>query len=250
MDLLARTREAARRALDDGALHPLTAVAHPIEQDGVPYVVREVQGIHKPHGTREADPFRPPYTDALYVGEWPPAHALLLNKFPVLPDHLLLVTTAWADQEDPLDRADWDALARALDQVDGLGFYNGGRESGASQPHRHLQLVPGLLDLPLGPAIAGGLARGVVEGWPFRHVVSRPTFEGYQAALDELGRGPHNALRTRDWLLVVPRRQAYVEGIPVNALSYVGMLAVRTPEQLARVRERGPRWVLAEAGRS
>ena len=44
------------------------------------------------------------------------------------------------------DGADFDALARGLAAIDGLAFYNGGTVAGASQPHKHLQLVP----VPLG----------------------------------------------------------------------------------------------------
>jgi len=256
--LLERTRLAATRALAEGALQPLVSERHDLAFEGLPYVVRRITSFrHKPKGSRETDPFRPPYTDALYVEDWPPAHALLLNKFPVLADHLLIVTRAWADQEEPPDAADWEALDRALAAVDGLGFYNGGREAGASQPHRHLQLVSreALGPLPFEPALQDALARGRdrVERWPFAHVVlPQVDAEVARRAFRLAGRdpdrpGPHNLLRTRDWLLLVPRRTANVGGIPINALGYVGLLAVKDDAQLERVRREGPFPVLADA---
>ena len=96
------------------------------------------------------------------------AYALVLNKFPAFPDHALLITAAAVPQARRLDRDDLDALHRCasvaarvqvnflwnlLDGVNnvtvstqaakGLGFYNSDASAGASQPHRHFQIVPG-----------------------------------------------------------------------------------------------------------
>jgi len=87
------------------------------------------------------NPFAPPDAD-LVIGELTPTHFGVLNRYPVVAHHLLVVTHEFVDQETLLDASDFAALAACLRQVDGLGFYNGGREAGASQPHRHLQLVP------------------------------------------------------------------------------------------------------------
>lgn len=252
MSLIETARAAWARALAAGELHPLASERLVVREGGVDFVVRRMTGFRqKRRGTREEDPFRPPYTDSLYVSDWPPAHAVLLNKFPVLEDHLLIVTRGWADQEEPMDEADWQALGEALHAMDGLGFYNGGRLAGASQPHRHLQLVPreALGPLPLEAAIRAAVERGLdrVPGWPVAHLVSGDTsFERYRSAT-ALHPGPHNLLRTRDWQLFVPRIAADVRGIPVNALGYVGLLVVKDDEQLARVRRDGPWSVLAAA---
>src|SRR5262249_51842631 len=130
----------------------------------------------------------------------------------------------------------------------------GGRDAGASQPHRHLQLVPrgSIGRLPLEDVVQGSVDAGRVAGWPVPHRVARPGFAEYRAALAAVGRdpdrpGPHSLLRTRDWQLVVPRRPGSVGGIPVNSLGYLGLLAVRDAEQLARVRAEGPWSILAAA---
>ena len=70
------------------------------------------------------------------------AHVVVLNKFPVIDRHLLLVTRQFEDQHTPLSHADFDALAAVIAVHGGLGFYNGGRTAGASQAHKHLQWVP------------------------------------------------------------------------------------------------------------
>jgi ATP adenylyltransferase len=188
--LLHRARAAVARARADGTLRPLTSEPFVVPDAGVPFVVRRIGAFEqKPRGTRDDDPFRPPWTDALFVEERGPDHALLLNKFPVLDDHLLLVTRAWRDQEDPPDDRDFAALRAALAELDALWFYNGGRAAGASQPHRHLQLVPraSLGEIPLEGLLREGLAAGGAgEPLPLRP----PPPPGTGRGRGERGAGP------------------------------------------------------------
>ena len=77
-----------------------------------------------------------------------------MNKFPVIPNHFILATKAWESQTDLLDQDDLAAAYSCIeaweegDQLDGTGskklfaFFNSGEDSGASQPHRHLQFLP------------------------------------------------------------------------------------------------------------
>lgn len=74
----------------------------------------------------------------------------MLNKFAVVPEHFILVTRAFKQQTHLLgadDLAAAHACVRAYHDHDGGGkglfvFFNSGEHSGASQPHRHLQLLP------------------------------------------------------------------------------------------------------------
>lgn len=77
----------------------------------------------------------------------------MLNKFAVVPEHFILVTRAFKQQTHLLaadDLAAAHACVRAYHDHDGEGggggglfvFFNSGEHSGASQPHRHLQLLP------------------------------------------------------------------------------------------------------------
>ena len=119
-----------------------------LEDGDVRFVVRSVSSLARkravgaiPKDGARPNPFAPP--DAgLVIGDITPTHFGVLNKYPVVAHHLLVVTHEFVDQETLLDATDFAALAACLRQVDGLGFYNGGREAGASQSHRHLQLVP------------------------------------------------------------------------------------------------------------
>ena len=150
--LWARVRARAKAARASGALHEVATEAEVVEGGGVAFVVRVLAG-RKPRGfgaPAAADPFDPP-EPALTVGAVGPEHVAVLNKFAVIPHHLLLVTRRFEHQETLLTEADLEALRQCLAAdagAEALGFYNGGEAAGASQPHKHLQLVP----LPLGPA--------------------------------------------------------------------------------------------------
>lgn len=281
--ILRQTAHALRR----GALRPIETVQMVLEERGMDFLVRQVSSLarkekarqtHKAAaGTRSAvNPFLP-YDPDLFVADLSDTHVALLNKYNVIDHHLLIVTRCFKPQEALLDLADFAALLTAMSEFDGLGFYNGGAQSGASQPHKHLQIVP----LPLGEAgpplpieavlVPGCMDQpiGSVPGLPFLHAfaplelapVASPhaahaAFDCYRALLDAAGlraidvngeahqSAPYNLLVTRRWMLLVPRHSECVEGISVNALGFAGSLFVRDEAQLQVVKRLGPMSVL------
>jgi Ap4A phosphorylase N-terminal domain len=54
----------------------------------------------------------------------------------------LLVTSEWQLQSTPLTDRDLETWAWTLDQTSAVGFYNSALDAGASQKHKHMQLVP------------------------------------------------------------------------------------------------------------
>jgi ATP adenylyltransferase len=164
-------------------------------------------------------------------------------------------------------------------EYEALGFYNGGTAAGASQRHKHLQMVP----LPLAPggqevpirelldAVPRDGKVGRVPGLPFAHAfcwlppsmcddpeaAAHTSEVRYQALLDASGlgsreelregrqSGPYNLLLTRRWMLLVPRSRECVDGISVNALGFAGSLLVRSAEQMETIERRGPMTVLS-----
>ncbi len=256
--LRARIRSQLAAASESGDLQPTPTEAHRLEEGGLRFSVRVVAGpdrkkrSRRDRGRAEADPFQPPYTDDLFVAELSSSHVALLNKFPVLDDHLLIVTREDLPQQGWLSLADFQALQICRQQLGGFAFYNGGRTAGASQPHRHLQLVPmpvtteALLDDP-DRGFACAQAEIPVQG------SAESTFALYRALLSELGidadRDPYNLLLTGSRMVVVPRTRHDVEGIFLNAMGYAGSFLVRDREKLERLRSLGPRAVLARAGR-
>src|SRR5207237_2327023 len=90
----------------------------------------------------------------------------------VLREHLLIVTKQYEDQRTLLTERDFEALAIAMRDAEVLGFYNGGQEAGASQTHKHLQVVT----LPLSPHHSIPIDTLLGEDkdrLPFRHAFTR-----------------------------------------------------------------------------
>jgi ATP adenylyltransferase len=258
----------AESALRAGALLPIPTRVHVIEDAGIAFVVRVLAALARKREAAAAgggrNPFLP-FDPELFVADLSDTHVCLLNKFNAEDRHVLLVTRRFQDQEEPLDRADFAALWTSLGETGGLGFYNSGEAAGASQRHKHLQLVP----LPLGPGPAFPLAphleaaaagAGVVapSALPFPAALARLDALAAHApdeaagALEALyrellrrtgvepGRTPYNLLATRRLLWLVPRSRAEWQGIPVNALGYAGALLVPDAAALARLRAVGP----------
>ena len=277
--------ERTRAALAAGALQPIATEQSVVEDGGVPFVVRSVSSLERKRlearrleRTEDAaarNPLMPP-EPPLTVGDITATHVGVLNKFPVVQRHLLIVTKASMPQEVALDRDDFIAVARCLAEIDGLVFYNGGRKAGASQPHKHLQLVP--LPLDRGPWAAP--IESVFDSWaasrnvnrllrlPFRNAFS--LLDGFddepraaerleelyaaqlaaigvldeeapRAANDEPVRpAPYNLLVTRRWMLMVPRSRERFGTISINALGFAGSLFVRDEEEMQDLRDAGP----------
>jgi ATP adenylyltransferase len=201
-----------RAALANGALQPIGTDETALEDADVRFVVRSVSSLVRkrapgaalPKDQARANPFQPPEPD-LTVGAISPTHVAVLNKYPVVERHLLVVTREFADQETLLDRADFAAFFACLRGVDWLGFYNGGREAGASQAHKHLQLVP----LPLADGPWGVPMEAIFDSWAGRGRAARLLrlpFANAFAPLDasifeEDGAGAERLLETYEALL-------------------------------------------------
>ncbi len=165
--LLPAAAAASQRALASGALLPLHTEVTVVADGGIEFLVRRLRldaharaALASAHGSNPFLPLDP----ALFVADVSPTHVAVLNKFSVFPHHLLVITRAFVEQQTPLTRGDLAAVRACLRQMDGLAFYNSGPAAGASQRHRHLQLVPLPLApggplLPVAPAIAAAAPR-------------------------------------------------------------------------------------------
>ncbi len=263
-----RVTQVSAEAARSGAIETIPTDCEIVEQRGVRFIVRIVSGpARKPTAASPGgNPFLPCSKD-LFVADVSDTHVCVLNKFNVLDHHLLIVTREFEEQESLLTERDFEALWTCMAEIDGLGFYNAGEIAGASQRHKHLQLVP----LPLADAAEriplerlieaasfDGLL-GTASGLPFRHVVARvesgpgdpprtarETLPLYRSMLRAVRaeRLPYNLLVTRGWMLLVPRRHEAFEGISVNSLGFAGALLVRDAPQLQRIKSRGPMSVL------
>lgn len=200
-----RLKSQTNHGLETGALQSIETDAEYIEENGIRFLVRILANLSRKEKaksqqgqtiqgkTKPANPFLP-YEPDLYVTDISETHLCLLNKFNVVDHHFLIVTREFESQENWLTLADFEALVRSFSEVDGLGFFNGGAIAGASQPHKHLQVVPlvsGTSTLPIAAAIttATGEDSGVQTSpsLPFKHAIAKfdkPTIDATQFDAD------------------------------------------------------------------
>lgn len=279
-EIVARTQS----SIANGTLHSIETDYHTVWQNDFSFIVRvathlkrKAQEIKRQGQNQQQDePFNPFLTPEpeLTVADISPTHLSVLNKFNVVEHHLLIITRDFEHQERLLSLQDFEALWFCLSEYPSLGFYNGGTAAGASQRHKHLQLVP----LPLYPGqslyplekLYSTLTKKVtlqsLKQLPFVHSWSplptgiennpseaaRQTLSIYHQMLTSVGISrwvrpdgeyqstPYNLLVTREWMLMVPRSQEHCKGISVNALGYVGSLFVKDRNGLETVRDHGP----------
>lgn len=278
-DLLEHTDHVIAAALASGALQPIRTELDWLEQDGLRFSVRWVSSLALKDRARvdtvtarrpDFNPFLPP-EPALTVAALGADHLVVLNKFPVIDRHLLIVTRRFEDQSTPLGGADFAALAAVVGAHGGLGFYNGGRIAGASQAHKHLQWVPAqasALEDFLPPLRPGAAAENLALPWAHAAVGmdesawSHPDDAGsfllaaYRLACERLElpcdadpMPPYNLLVSRGALLLVPRTREKWDDVSLNSLAWAGSLFVRDRAQIDGLRRHGPLEVLAAVGR-
>ena len=254
----------AEAALASGAMHSFECQLEFVQDAGVEFVLRvatKFPGGETAAGRTAgapklaADPFANPEPQ-LVVRDLTPTHRALLNKFSVLREHLLIVTRKYEDQRSLLDESDFEALAACMEDAEVLAFYNGGAEAGASQPHKHLQVVT----LPLSPRHSVPMDALLARPAPalgFRHAfarlepaqVARPAamLETYRELHGKAGlraQQPYSLVLTHEWMLVVPRSRDRFEGISIDSLAFAGSFFVRDAKHAHAIAAAGPMSVL------
>lgn len=287
--LWARIQAQTQSAIAVGALQSIPTECELISEAGIDWLVRILTNLVRKDRAqkkqekktaksgKEFNPFLP-YEPDLFVGDLSPSHLCLLNKFNVVDHHLLIVTREFEPQENWLTLADFAAMWACLAEFDGLVFYNGGKIAGASQKHKHLQIVPVPLvkngpKIPIEPLLSSATFKGsvgTIADLPFVHGFARldpdwvnspvdgaaATLECYRTLLSAVGllteddrdsqkqSGAYNLLATREWMLIVPRSQEDFHGISVNSLGFAGALLVRNAEQMQHLKQTKPMSIL------
>lgn len=261
-NLQERAAAVSRAAMHSGALCPLASQRVALPGAAGAEVRRLLERNPKDGASAEGtpcgprpNPFLPP-DERLVLGPWPPCHTLLLNKFPIALGHLLLITRAYAPQDGWLTIDDWTAAAALLQHQDGLLFFNSSAAAGASQPHRHLQLLPAPASGVRFPWEPWLQQPGVRFPWVLRQEpvcinhpeAGRHLLRIYRRHLEALGlgsperhrrpQGAYNILVTTERFVTIPRQREAHWGISVNALGFAGMVLL-TPEADAGWQARG-----------
>ncbi len=272
-----KTLERTEQALRADALLPIHTESLFMKDGGVDFQVRIVSNIARKSEEKKANPFLP-YEEDMFVADVSETHVCLLNKFNVIEHHLLIVTRAFEEQDTLLTLKDFEAIQTCMNEFEGLVFYNGGVVAGASQQHKHLQMIPLPMaekgpKVPVEPLfvhtrIKGNL--GVVPRLPFVHSFTRldmepakdiskaaeMLFKLYRDMLQDVGlnhshepevskqSAPYNLLLTREWMLLVPRSEEFYGSFSINALGFAGALLVQNEQQMQMLKESGGMAVL------
>lgn len=274
--LWSKLQTQTQHGLATEALKPIDTQYEIVSDSGLDFIVRILTNLNRKAQARKVqakektNPFLP-YDQNLYVTDVSDTHVCLLNKFNVVDHHFLIVTRGFESQLDWLTLADFEALCRCLEEVSGLFFFNGGEAAGASQPHKHLQIVP--QTLPIEAAIhTANFVDGIGQSpqLPYAHRIAKLSRENspehwlqrYRQLLSSLEiddptdqwqdsqRFPYNLLGTRDWFMVVPRRHDNYLGISVNSLGFAGSLLVKNQAQMDQLKQIGPMALLKEVGKA
>lgn len=269
LSLWQKTLATTQAALNSGALQPISTTIETVYEAPFSYQLRTLSSLQskendrriKQAANRSVNPFKP-YDPELYVADIGAKHICLLNKFSVIDNHLLLVTRNFEPQTHLLTLSDLRAALMALREIDGVVFYNGGRVAGASQPHKHLQLIPVRpTDLPLSNRLNCFSAIPEPDAeLPFRHArVRLPDNIGdtqdtvqwlhnhYLILLQRLqirhstrqAKMAYNLLLCREWLMLVPRSSESFAGVSFNALAFCGALLVKNQTQADALKAAG-----------
>ncbi|KAG5419930.1 APA2 [Candida metapsilosis] len=242
--------------------------------------------MHRPEkGDRNSNPFEKPEPELTILDEYGPDNEfkLVFNKFPVISKHFLMVTREFKHQDTPLSETELYATYSILSELskqspvdeDWFAFYNCGPESGASQPHKHVQFMKApprdkfesyadvLSENTSVPANAKNPLQD--KNIPFAHYLIRldenevdeeslaTTFVSlFQHSMNVLRENDQkhisfNFIMTKKYMLMVPRSVSkYEDKLGINACGVYGLILCKNQELFDMVKEIGPLNILKE----
>tara|TARA_Y100001933_G_C18928819_1_gene534388 strand:+ start:104 stop:934 length:831 start_codon:yes stop_codon:yes gene_type:complete len=216
------------------------------------------------YGPKE-NPFKP-WDEILEIDSIGEYHQLILNKYPVQAGHILLITKNWKPQNGWLEKEDWSAIKKVNDDTSGLWFFNSSREAGASQPHRHIQLLPRKSSEKKCPRYNwfeklinikcknSKLSKNIiVERFNFNEDIDN-IYSQYLEISKKIGLGnpridekpikPYNIVLTDKWIAIIKRSKDNIYGYSVNGLGFAGYLLVTKISDISYLKENGPEKLL------
>ena len=214
------------------------------------------------NGKKDENPFEKPEPELTIVDTYGASDEfkIVFNKFPVVPKHFMLVTKEFKSQNTPLSPSELLSTYEVLNALDKqksdyneewFAFYNCGPESGASQPHKHIQFMtlPPKADFkPYAETLEKVLDPRQIQApsqnkdLPFAHygVQISDNVEGerelaelfvtiLQRTLTELRENDqnhisYNFIMTKKYMLMVPRSKGQYDGkLGINSCGFQGL---------------------------
>lgn len=213
---------------------------------------------------------------------------LVYNKFPVTPYHFMMVTKEFVEQETPLSPDELEAIYTVCHELgdDWFAFFNCGPESGASQPHKHVQFLTKPLPeddkftcfaeklaMRSEPFLPNSRTEPLqAEGMKFAHFIARLPDEdlsgedlllfyalllqrAFTVARDnDVKDMSYNFIMTTKWMMIVPRKTAKFKGpsselsLGINSCGFYGLILCKNDDLFDLVKEVGPEEILGQVG--
>lgn len=241
-------------------------------------------------GSVDKNPFANPEPELTIVDPYGPndQFRLVLNKFPTLAEHFMMITREFKSQDTPLDLDELVGTYSVLSKLyeddedrEWFAFYNCGPESGASQPHKHVQFMtlpksrkftawPAKLskkleafrpndrkeplndpELPFAHFVAKLPEKSVIELDP--EELSFYFISLLQRVLTVLKEHEknvpsYNFVLTTEYMMLVPRLNGKVGTIGLNTCGYMGLVLCKNQEDVNYSSEKGLCWLLEQGG--
>mmetsp|Transcript_64525 Transcript_64525/g.74109 ORF Transcript_64525/g.74109 Transcript_64525/m.74109 type:complete len:326 (+) Transcript_64525:35-1012(+) len=249
------------------------------DQKDLMFLVKEARGVSKkpmnigPSAKPNIDPFMPPFETGMHIYDFGSTHRLLFNKFPMTKFHLLVVTQQFERQDEQLNQKDFEYTLTAMRSLQGYTFFNSGLEAGASQKHKHLQVLP--REIGVSPPVLSHLEELAEEQpetiftlpqYDFLHLIKSfcANLDSYSDA--EGGKLIHNCYQElaaklqiferdlrynmivgKNFMLMVPRSKSHAyDHIDLNGMGFLGSFFLKNPEAVEIFNEVGPLNLLKE----
>ena len=233
--------------------------------DGDDFIIRELdisKFKNKDLIGPKSNPFEP-WEKILEIDSIGKNHHIILNKYPVQLGHILLITNTWKSQSDWLEKNDWEAIKEVNNDTTGLWFFNSGPLAGASQPHRHFQLLrrdineincpreKWFLNFNNNPDLHKKfLSNIIIKKFSKSSLSNENIYEAYLELSERLGIGnpkkdkipkqPYNILLTNKWMVLIKRKTDNLAGISINALGFAGYILVTKRSNISYLKKYGP----------
>ena len=213
----------------------------------------------------KVNPFKP-WEKILEIDSIGNNHQLILNKYPVQIGHILLITNKWKEQNGWIDINDWEAIREVNKDTTGLWFFNSGPLAGASQPHRHIQLLrrdPSELSCPRENWILDfnninyenkKFCKNIIikkfskslneENIPEIYKELSYRLDLGDPNVDKKPRYPYNLIFTNSWMILIKRKTDNLYGFSINALGFAGYLLVTKKSNIKYLKKYGPEKLL------
>ncbi len=263
--------EISRKAVDCGAVIPLETIKYKSNEAFCDYELRFLKSPI-PNYLIEYGPKRNPFIPwdkRLEIQPVKDKHTLILNKYPVQLGHILLITNKWKPQNGFLDIDDFEAIKNVDNDTTGLWFFNSSKEAGASQPHRHFQLLPRNYNESICPRykwFCSLLNSTKDNNSLISHCISikrrnknkdsntNDLYKSYKSMINEMNLGvidastkpnkPYNLLITPEWIALITRKKDSSNGFNINALGFAGYFLGTKKSEIETLIKFGPESIL------